>query len=97
MDPNLTPQYRAQIFIPGSKSLVTITGSNPQDVQGPVSVLLRNKARFEPQGKSNTILVFSTEHFEGKQPVGWIADYEVPMEMSTAALTEHRLSVQRAA
>lgn len=93
---NWTHEYQALLAIPG-RALITLNANNPQDVQGPISSLLSHKARFEAQPKSDTILVFSDEHFGGKEPIGCIVDYEIPGSLNRLRYPEMKQAVQRAA
>lgn len=91
----LIQEYRAQLTTHNPTCVVSITGATAQDVQNTISTLLKGKSRFENQ--QNTVLVFNAEHFEGKQPIGWIAEYEVPEQMSVQTTTSHRLELLRRA
>ena len=99
MNPKLTKEYRSQITLNDPSCVVTLTSPSLDGIQQHVGNLLgtnRGKTRFEKQPGTPTILVFNSE-VAGDATIGWIAEYEVPVQLSIQALAEHRQSVQRAA
>jgi hypothetical protein len=96
MNTNLIRQYRAQLF--DENGTTTITSASLADCQRKVASVLGTKPRYEEQGsESNTQSIFSPSHFDGKQPVGWIVEMEVPAVLGVKSVTENRIAAQRAA
>lgn len=93
---NLTRQYRAQLF--DQNGTVTITSASLNDCQKKIANILGGTPRYEQhEGDSNTQSIFSNTHLQGKQPVGWIVEMEVPEVLGVKQVTETRFAAQRAA
>lgn len=101
MNPKTITQYRSELTF-NDNTTCSITGSDLTAVQDKIRKLLPGpKLKFEPSiGQENaggSVLVFHDSHFNAQQPIGWIAAYEVPVNMSVKSVTETRLGQERAA
>lgn len=107
MNTKSTKEYRAKLVLTNN-TICSITGSDQSSVQSTVQDLflgqktlsLNQKGRplrFEESQQSPTQFIYHESFQNGQQPVGWIAEYEVPEALSLRSITEHRLNLQRAA
>ncbi len=97
-NPNFSQQYRCELTLTQPRCVVSITGNHPADVQNTITQLLKGKTRFDAGSNPNTVLVFNDQHYDGEQPIGWIAQYEVPTALGVGVMAEHRIAlVQKAA
>ncbi len=104
--PNLNTEYRAKITL-NNNVVCTITGSDQRAVQDAVQNLFVTQNHLSPtqrgkpmrfeQTENNSTIIFHDAHMDGNQPLGWIAEYDVPKEMSVVALSEYRFKIHRAA
>ena len=107
MNTQSTKEYRAKLVL-ANNTICSITGSDQRSVQETVQDLFLNQKtlsinmkahalRFEESQSSPTQFIFHESYLNGEQPVGSLAEYEVPNPLSVKSITEHRLSAQRAA
>jgi hypothetical protein len=91
-------QYRAELTI-DPETTCTINSSTEDKLIQAVGNLLGGKPpRIEESPSAqNTTLIYHESHMNGNQPVGWIAELEVPQTMSVKNVTETRFAAQRAA
>jgi hypothetical protein len=102
----VSKEYRAKLTL-NNQTLCTITGSDKRAVQETVQNLFNSQLNLTSQqkaaplqfheGENNSTFIYHRSHLDGGQPVGWIAEYDVPLEMSVQSITEHRLQAQKAA
>lgn len=96
-----TRNYRAELTF-DDEVTCSITGSTLQSVQGRIAQLLPGpKLRFGPANGEDadlggTLAIYHESHF-GNQPIGWIALYDVPTNMSVKSVTRARLGASKAA
>ena len=106
MQPKLDTEYRAKLAL-NNNVVCSITGSDRKAVQDTVHSLITQQSHLTAQQKQNPVrfedtennstLIFHNSYFEGKQPMGWIAEYDVPGVMSVQAMTEQCFRAQKAA
>lgn len=90
-------QYRAELTI-DPETTCTINSSQEDKLINAVSnVLGRKPPRIESSSAEHTTLIYHDSHLNGQQPVGWIAELQVPQTMSVKHVTETRFAAQRAA
>jgi hypothetical protein len=91
----LVRQYRAQLF--DQEGTITITSASLSDANKKIASVLGSGFRIDQQKDSKTQLVYTKNHFDGKQPCGWLIEMEVPAVLSVKEVTENRLATQQAA
>lgn len=103
MNPTTITQYRAELTF-NDNSTCTLTGTDLDTVQSKIQKLLPGpKLRYETSnakdesGASNSLWIFHESHFKAEEPLGFIAAYAVPTNMSVQNVTEARLGQHRAA
>lgn len=108
MDPhlNLNTEYRAKLTLT-NHVICSITGSDRAAVQETVQNLFTTQHGLTPvqRGKplrfeeteNNSTLIFHDSHMEGRQPLGWISEYDIPTEMSVRTISEQRFKAQKVA
>lgn len=92
--------YRAELTF-DDESTCTVTASSLDTVKHKIQKLLPGpKLRFElyaGQNEQGGMKIFHDSHFDAKQPIGWIASYDIPLNLSVQSVTQARLGQQRAA
>jgi hypothetical protein len=90
-------QYRAELTV-SPETTCTITSATEDQLINAVSNVLGGKPpRIESSSADRTSLIYHESHLNGAQPVGWIAELDVPQTMSVKHVTETRFAAQRAA
>lgn len=100
-NPRITKQYRAEITL--NNVVCNVTGSEITAVQeavrnlflhqGTLPIAMRGKpVRFEEEQGGTTFIYH--ESYNETNPIGWIAENQVPEQLSIKTITEQR---QRAA
>lgn len=90
-------QYRAELTI-DPETTCTLNSSQEDKLVNAVANMLGGETpRIEDGPAQHTTLIYHKSHFNGTQPIGWIAEIEVPQAMSVKHVTETRIAAQRAA
>jgi hypothetical protein len=88
MDTRTVKQYSARLELP-NHTIIDFMAEDQGVIKEIAQRCLNGGAKFEPQGTGG-LLVYHPSFANGNQPLGWIAQYEVPEHMSTKALAESR-------
>jgi len=90
-------QYRAEITLDPETTCVFNSTNEEALLKNIRNVLGGDEPRIEASGQGTTDLVYHHSHFNGRQPVGWIAELSIPQPMSVKNITETRFAAQKAA
>ena len=97
---NNVREYRTKLLltINDKPVAVTLTGSDEQSLKTLASGIFQSQPNLSSQLKTRqmefkkspegTIQLFHEAHANGKSPVGWTTQYEIPYEMSVEGISE---------
>lgn len=104
--PKLDTEYRAKLAL-NNNVICSVTGSDRKAIHETVQNLITQQSNLTPTQKggpvrfedteNNSSLIFHNSYLDGNQPLGWIAEYDVPGVMSVQAITEQRFRAQKVA
>jgi hypothetical protein len=84
-------QYRTHLELPNASTIQIVSDDLAVSKEIAQSIM-KGGCRFDPApGSPTTLLVYHSLFEEGKTPLGWISQFEVPAWMSNKATTEKRI------